>query len=88
MDTTPQAAMLQLFWIVFYGSAPALLAASTVGLVIAVLQGVMQIQDQTLPQVVKTGATMIVLLLLGSLSFGPLYRISLFYFEQIAVIGR
>jgi type III secretory pathway component EscS len=88
MDLTPQAGLLQLFWMVLLGSGPSLVIAAAAGLVIAILQGVMQIQDQTLPQVVKTGATMFVLFLFGGLSFGPVYRTAVTYFEMIAAIGR
>jgi type III secretion protein S len=88
MEITPTNAITQLFYIVLIGSGPALLVSALAGLIIAVLQGVTQINDQTLPQVVKAGATAMVLLMFGSTLFGPLYRLALLYFEQIPIIGR
>jgi type III secretion protein S len=53
--------------IILMVSAPVLIAAMLVGLVIGLLQALTQIQDQTLPQ----GAKLIVVLLIIIL-FGPL----------------
>ena len=72
---SPATAMQDPFWLVFIGSIPALVVAALAGLVIAILQGVMQINDQTLPQVVKTISTMVLLLLFWGMSFGPLYNL-------------
>jgi len=88
MEPSPASVMLDLFWLVFYGSAPVLVIAAAVGLVVAVLQGVMQINDQTLPQVLKTAATMVVLIAFAALSFGPLPRVMIGYLEMIPAIGR
>jgi len=88
MELTPASGLTHLFWMVFVGSAPTLAVAALAGLLIAILQGVTQIQDQTLPQVVKTGAAMIVLLLFGSMSFGPIYKGMLLYLEMIPAVAR
>lgn len=88
MDLTPASGLSQLFWMVFIGSAPTLAVAAFAGLFIAIIQGVTQIQDQTLPQVVKTGAAMLMLLLFGSMSFGPIYRAMIEYLELLPAIGR
>ena len=85
---SPATAMQDLFWLVFIGSIPALVVAALAGLVIAILQGVMQINDQTLPQVVKTISTMVLLLLFWGMSFGPLYNLATHYFEMIPVMAR
>lgn len=46
-------------------SLPALGVAAGVGFLIALIQAVTQIQDHTLPQVVKLAAVLVTLLLLG-----------------------
>lgn len=79
--------MVDLFWLVFYGSAPALIAAALGGLVIAIIQGVMQINDQSLPQVVKTFLTMLVLMVFAGLSFGPIARAMSRYLEMIPAVA-
>jgi type III secretory pathway component EscS len=88
MEPTPPSVMIDLFWLVFYGSAPALVVASLAGLAVAVLQGVMQINDQSLPQVVKTIVTMVTLIVFAGMSFGPLARAMQTYLEVIPAIGR
>ena len=88
MEMTPAAGLSHLFWMVFVGSAPTLVVAALAGLLIAILQGVTQIQDQTLPQVVKTGAAMLMLLLFGSMSFGPIYKVFVRYLEMIPAVAQ
>jgi type III secretion protein S len=48
-------------------SAPALAAAILVGLGVGLLQALTQIQDQTLPQVVKLVAVLLVIVFVGPL---------------------
>ncbi len=88
MDVTPAGAIQQLFWLVLYGSAPTLIVTAIAGLVIAILQGVTQINDQTVPQVVKTGATFLLFWIFGAALFIPIYQITFRYFELIPVMGR
>ncbi|WP_434681732.1 flagellar biosynthetic protein FliQ [Pseudomonas sp. R1-18] len=51
-------------------SAPALGAAIIVGLSVGLLQALTQIQDQTLPQVVKLVAVLLVIVFVGPLLAG------------------
>lgn len=51
-------------------SAPALIAAILVGLGVGLLQALTQIQDQTLPQVVKLVAVLLVIVFVGPLLAG------------------
>lgn len=88
MDMTPGQSLVNLFWLVLVGSGPALVVAAIGGLLVAILQGVMQINDQTLPQVVKTAASSLVLLFFGAYSFGPLFKFAKLTFESIAAFGR
>jgi type III secretion protein S len=52
-------------------SAPVLIIAATVGLVIGLLQAVTQIQDQTLSQSIKIIVVLLVVVFLGPLLVGP-----------------
>lgn len=53
-------------------SAPVLLVAMVIGLIISILQATTQIQEQTLTFVPKIAAIMLVLALLGGWMFGSL----------------
>ncbi len=88
MDFTPVAAIQQLFWLVLYGSAPTLIVTAVAGLTIAIIQGVTQINDQTVPQVVKTGAACLLFLIFGAVLFAPIYHVTLRYFEMIPMMGK
>jgi len=50
---------------ILYASAPVLLAAVAIGVLVGLLQALTQIHDQTLPQAIKIVATLLILLLLG-----------------------
>jgi flagellar biosynthesis protein FliQ len=88
MEFSPSAALVQLFFIVLMGSGPILGIAAVTGLLVAIIQGVTQIQDQTLPQVVKAGAVMFSILLFGSMLFAPLVSYARYFFELIPVVGH
>jgi type III secretory pathway component EscS len=88
LDFSLAGALMQIFWIVLAASGPILGVAALSGLIIAILQGVTQIQDQTLPQVVKIVAVMLTILLFGTMLFSPLQRTARLFFEMIPVIGR
>jgi type III secretion protein S len=88
MEFSINNAIWQMFYLVLIGSGPVLAASALAGLIIAVLQGVTQINDQTLPQVVKAAVTAGVLVVFAGAMFGPLYRLALMYFQLVPVIGR
>ena len=48
-------------------SAPILLAAVVLGVLVGLVQALTQIQDQTLPQAVKLIATLLIIMMLGPL---------------------
>ena len=50
---------------ILFASAPVLLAAVVIGVLVGLLQALTQIHDQTLPQAIKIVATLLLLLLLG-----------------------
>lgn len=59
-------------YIALFVAAPPLLVAATVGFLIAMLQGVTSIQDQSLPMTVKIIAVMAVLVIFGGALGQPL----------------
>lgn len=88
MEFTPSQGLVHLFNLALYGSGPVLVVAAIAGLIVAILLGAMQVNDQTLPQVVKTTATALVLLLFGAQLFGPLLRLTQQLFEAIPMMAH
>lgn len=64
----------QTLLLVLYLSLPALGVAAVVGLLVGLLQAVTQIQDQSLPQVVKLLAVLLTVALVGPVLAGPMLR--------------
>lgn len=69
-------------------SAPVLLVAMVVGLVISIFQATTSIQEQTLTFVPKIAAIMLVLALLGGWMFSSLAEYTRGLFAMIPEIGR
>jgi flagellar biosynthetic protein FliQ len=69
-------------------SAPVLLVAMVVGLLISIFQATTSIQEQTLTFVPKIAAIMLVLLLLGSWMFGSLEQYTRELFDMIPKMAR
>ena len=69
-------------------SAPVLLVAMAVGLVVAILQATTSIQEQTLTFVPKIAAVMLVLALLGGFMFGSLAQYTTALFRMIPSMVR
>ena len=69
-------------------SAPVLLVALVVGLVISIFQATTSIQEQTLTFVPKIAAIMLVLALLGSWMFGNLAQYTRDLFNMIPQMAR
>lgn len=63
-------------WLVLLLSAPPIIAATAVGLLIAVAQAVTQIQEQTVQYLFKLVAVVLTLLVTASLLGGSLYHFS------------
>jgi type III secretion protein S len=66
----------QALWLVLILSAPAVLAAAVVGLVIAFIQAATQLQEQTFQYAVKFFAITLVILVTASLLGGSLVNYS------------
>jgi flagellar biosynthesis protein FliQ len=69
-------------------SAPVLLVAMAVGLIISIFQATTSIQEQTLTFVPKIAAIMIVLALLGGWMFGSLAQYTRDLFAMIPQMAR
>jgi flagellar biosynthetic protein FliQ len=69
-------------------SAPVLLVALVVGLVISIFQATTSIQEQTLTFVPKIAAIMLVLALLGNWMFGNLAQYTRDLFNMIPQMAR
>lgn len=77
-----------MLWTVVAVSAPALVIAALVGLAVGLLQAVTQVQDQTLPQVIKIIAVLTTLALTGALLAGPVIRQAERVFTEFPALGR
>jgi type III secretion protein S len=64
---------LEALWLVLLLSAPPVVAASAVGLLVAVVQAATQIQEQTLQFTLKFFAVVLTLFITTSLMAGSLY---------------
>lgn len=60
--------------LIMWLSLPVLAVAAGVGLLVGLIQAVTQIQDQSLPQVLKLVAVLVTVAVLGPLLAGPLMR--------------
>jgi len=69
-------------------SAPILIVAMVVGLVVSILQATTSIQEQTLTFVPKIAAIMLVLALLGGWMFGSLEQYTRELFAMIPSMAR
>ena len=72
LDSQAIQLMYQALWLVLLLSAPPVLAAALVGLVIALIQAAKQIQEQTLVFVPKIIATFVAILIFGPWILGML----------------
>ncbi len=64
---------IQALWLVLLLSAPPIVAASIVGLLVAVVQAATQLQEQTLQYTLKFFAIVLTIFLTASLVAGSLY---------------
>ena len=67
-------------------SAPAVLTALVVGLLVSVLQAATQIQEQTLAAAFKIVAVFMVVLMTGAMALAALVEFGTWMFESIAEI--
>ena len=75
-------------WLIIILSAPPLLVATLCGVIVSLLQAVTQIQDQTLPYVVKLMAVAITLSLTGRWIGSELIQIANAAINMVSTAGR
>jgi type III secretion protein S len=75
-------------WLVLLLSAPSVIAASIVGLLVAFLQAVTQLQEQTLAYTVKFITIVIVLFVTAAMLGGTLYTFTNRLFEDFPTMVR
>ena len=75
-------------WLAVILSAPPLLIATLFGVVVSLLQAVTQVQDQTLPYVVKLMAVAVTVTAVGRWFGTELLRLTEMAFTLIPNIGR
>jgi type III secretion protein S len=78
----------QVLWYTVLWSAPALLAATVVGVLISFVQALMQLQDQTLPFFFKLVMVVLVIALTGGWVGSQLIVFTNSILNSIATVGR
>lgn len=79
--------LIRAFQVVLFATAPVLLAAMTVGIIVGLLQTVIQVQDQTVSYVIKLAAVACVLLGTASWIMRQLTGLFDLILEAVPVIG-
>lgn len=75
-------------WLAVLLSAPPLIMATIFGVLVSLIQAVTQIQDQTLPYVVKLVTVAVTLAMVGRWFGSELVQLTELGFTMIPVIGR
>lgn len=78
----------QALWLVLLLSAPPIIAASVVGLLVAIIQAATQLQEQTLQYTLKFFAIVVSIFVTASLMAGTLYNYADGIFMGLAGVGR
>ena len=88
MNDTLVDTVIQALWLVLMLSAPPVIAAAFVGLLVAILQAATQLQEQTLQFALKFFVVVIALFVTGGLVASSLVGFSTRIFDNIGEIGR
>ena len=78
----------QALWLVLLLSAPPIIAASVVGLLVAIVQAATQLQEQTLQYTLKFFAIVVSIFVTASLMAGTLYGYADSIFSGLVGVGR
>ncbi len=78
----------QALWLVVVLSAPALIVATLLGVVISLVQALTQIQDQTLPYVIKVVVVAVVLTATGRWMGSELLALTIRCIDLISSVGH
>lgn len=79
---------IEALWLVMLLSAPPIIAASAVGLLVAIVQAATQLQEQTLQYTLKFFAIVLTIFLTASLLAGSLYRFGDAIFSNFPAMVR
>ena len=79
---------VQALWLVLLLSAPPIIAASVVGLLVAIVHAATQLQEQTLQYTLKFFAIVVSIFVTASLMAGTLYGYADTIFMGLAGVGR
>lgn len=79
---------IEALWLVLLLSAPPIIAASAVGLLVAIVQAATQLQEQTLQYTLKFFAIVLTIFLTASLLAGSLYRFGDTIFSNFPAMVR
>lgn len=79
---------MEALWLVLMLSAPPIIAASLVGLIVAVIQAATQLQEQTLQYALKFFAIVLTIFLTASLVGGSLYAFGHTIFTEFPSMVR
>ncbi len=86
--TETLALFKQALWLSVLLSAPPLLAAVVLGVVVSLIQALTQIQDQTLPYVIKLVIVSVVLVGTGQWIGAEMISLTVRCFDLISSVGR
>jgi type III secretion protein S len=75
-------------WLIIILSAPPLIVSTLLGLVVSIIQALTQIQEQSLPYVVKLVAVAVTLALTGRWIGSEMASITIRCFDLISSVGR
>jgi type III secretion protein S len=75
-------------WLIIILSAPPLIVSTLLGVLVSILQALTQIQEQSLPYVVKLVAVAVTLALTGRWIGSEMTGITIRCFDLIAGVGR
>ena len=78
----------QALWLVLFLSAPPIIAASVMGLIVAVIQSATQLQEQTLQYTAKFFAIVLTLFATAALVGGSLYQFGDRIFTEFPALVR
>ncbi|GEM_PF-146365 len=82
------AILIKAFQIILFVTAPALVTAMVVGIVVGLLQSAIQVQDQTVGYVIKLAAVACVLLVASSWMMQQLTGLFDLILETVPVVGK
>jgi type III secretion protein S len=88
MSSDMVSVTIEALWLILLLSAPPIVAASVVGLMVAIVQAATQLQEQTLQYTLKFFAIVLSIFLTASLVAGSLFAYADEIFSNIGTVAR